>query len=414
LNSLLCIAAISGLLDGEYCSQKTGTKPVQVQTSFPTSQCHLLREPPTVLTEARKLELVSLRLDQTRIFNQSTQPKITQKSRKHLPALPISNPAPAARETVYSYLSRLAATWRTDVDGITSDMGAPFKRFLNQEPDAFHALAGWANLTPQQMEEMRSWTGIRAGNVRMKFRGGLFVSRALRNPVIRGCPLCLRGDAVQHGGYGAGSMIMRGDWQLREVIICVRHCHPLVPLWKSDKPWDRYDIQARLREIDADIMSGGLDKRDMNPSAYDLWLDGRLQDGRDDTWLKGQSLFASSTFCRLLGQARLRMNQSEDTAVNGTTLAAGFDIARQGETAIRQSLDQIAQAATGALDAPNKAFGTLYLALNSNNVMEDGLAPFCHMLRECILYHWPVAPGEILLGENVEEWRLHYFVTAAK
>jgi hypothetical protein len=28
---LLCIAAISGLLDGEYCSQKTGTKPVQVQ-----------------------------------------------------------------------------------------------------------------------------------------------------------------------------------------------------------------------------------------------------------------------------------------------------------------------------------------------------------------------------------------------
>jgi len=31
LNSSLCIAAISGLLDGEYCSQKTGTKPVQVQ-----------------------------------------------------------------------------------------------------------------------------------------------------------------------------------------------------------------------------------------------------------------------------------------------------------------------------------------------------------------------------------------------
>jgi hypothetical protein len=30
LNSSLCIAAIFGLLDGEYCSQKTGTKPVQV------------------------------------------------------------------------------------------------------------------------------------------------------------------------------------------------------------------------------------------------------------------------------------------------------------------------------------------------------------------------------------------------
>jgi hypothetical protein len=31
LNSSLCIIAISGLLDGEYCSQTTGTKPGQVQ-----------------------------------------------------------------------------------------------------------------------------------------------------------------------------------------------------------------------------------------------------------------------------------------------------------------------------------------------------------------------------------------------
>ena len=31
LELALCIAAMSGLLDGQYCSQKTGTKPVQVQ-----------------------------------------------------------------------------------------------------------------------------------------------------------------------------------------------------------------------------------------------------------------------------------------------------------------------------------------------------------------------------------------------
>jgi hypothetical protein len=34
LNSSLCIAAIFGLLDGEYRSQKTGTKPVQVQNAL--------------------------------------------------------------------------------------------------------------------------------------------------------------------------------------------------------------------------------------------------------------------------------------------------------------------------------------------------------------------------------------------
>ena len=34
LNSSLCIAAISGLLDGVYCAQKIGTKPVQVQRAM--------------------------------------------------------------------------------------------------------------------------------------------------------------------------------------------------------------------------------------------------------------------------------------------------------------------------------------------------------------------------------------------
>lgn len=40
---------------------------------------------------------------------------------------------------------------------------------------------------PQQLGEMLSWTGVQAGNVRMQFRGEIFVSRALRNPVMRGC-----------------------------------------------------------------------------------------------------------------------------------------------------------------------------------------------------------------------------------
>jgi hypothetical protein len=82
--------------------------------------------------------------------------------------LPISNPRPAPRETVYACLSRLASTWDTEVADLAYDMGAPFKRFLEQDPEAFEALAAWADLGPLQMEEMLSWTGVRAGNVRMR------------------------------------------------------------------------------------------------------------------------------------------------------------------------------------------------------------------------------------------------------
>jgi hypothetical protein len=51
--------------------------------------------------------------------------------------LPITSFPPAPRETVYSYLSRLAATWRTEVADLAYDMGAPLKRFLEQDPEAF-------------------------------------------------------------------------------------------------------------------------------------------------------------------------------------------------------------------------------------------------------------------------------------
>jgi hypothetical protein len=209
-------------------------------------------------------------------------------------------------------------------------------------------------------------------------------------------------------------MVMRGDWQLRDTVVCLRHRHPLVPLWKSDTPRDRYDILARLREIEGDILSGALDQPETSLTDYDLWLDGRLRDGWDDTWLKEHSLFASTTFYRLFGEALLQLAHADDKPSRGAALAFGFEVARKGEAAIRQALDQIAQAATGHLDEPNKAFGNIYKALNSKSAVDDGFGPFCQILRECILDHWPIASGAILLGQVVEKRRLHSLSTAAK
>ncbi|SHJ58344.1 TniQ protein [Palleronia salina] len=261
---------------------------------------------------------------------------------------------------------------------------------------------------------MLSWTGVRVGNVRMRFRGELFVSRALRNPIVRGCPVCLREDALQHDGPNTAAMVMRGDWQLREVDLCVRHGHPLIPLWKEQAPRDRNDIKKRLEEIEGDILAGRLDQAEVAPSAYDLWLDDRLRDGRDGTWLKGQPLFAATTFIRLLGQALLPDVEPKGRRSDRESHAVGFDIARNGEATIRQALDRLAAAATGHLDEPRKAFGAMYSALSNDYLEEVGFDNFRRCLRECILDHWPVAPGEEFLGETVTERRLHSVVTAAR
>ncbi|QCO56079.1 hypothetical protein EOK75_10245 [Pseudorhodobacter turbinis] len=126
-----------------------------------------------------------------------------------------------------------------------------------------------------------------------------------------------------------------------------------------------------------------------------------------------QTLSASITVCRLLGEAFLRKDQLEDALIGDTAHAVGFDIARHGEKSIRQALDQIAASYTGHLDEPNKAFGAMYQDFNGKNPVEDEFVPFLNILRECIRDHWPIAPGETLLGEVVTERRMHSLVTAA-
>ncbi|MBQ4827153.1 hypothetical protein J4729_21785 [Leisingera sp. HS039] len=65
---------------------------------------------------------------------------------------------------------------------------------LHHEPYALECLAKWGHLTDIQIEEMPSWTGRICGDARILFSGEIYVSRSLRNPVVRGCPKCLRED----------------------------------------------------------------------------------------------------------------------------------------------------------------------------------------------------------------------------
>lgn len=296
-------------------------------------------------------------------------------------------------------------------------MGVSFRRMMNNEPDALEPLARWGNLHPTHVAELLSWTGEATGDVRTRFCGEIFGSRALRNPVMRGCPACLREDAQAHPGNPLEVMAMRGDWQLREVSFCLGHRQPLVPLWSERSPEKRFDIGARLQEIIEDLLSGAMDQPNEEPSEYDMWLDNRLSLGSDDSWLGRISLYAATTICRLLGMELLRLEGVEQLGEANQVRQAqamGFAVLQAGPQALDASLARLAEAANGKLDEPRKAFGALFQKLSIGYLEDEAFAPFRIILRDQILAVWPVSGGQVVLGEALPTRRLHSLVTAAR
>ncbi len=128
---------------------------------------------------------------------------------------------------------------------------------------------------------------------------------------------------------------------------------------------------------------------------------------------EGSPGFVVTTLCRLLGQAVLREDSPGEEYASGRAHAAGFDIVVDGAVEIRAALDRIATDATGALDEPGRAFGPLYTKLNRDFLDEPGFDRFRNILRGCILDNWPIAAGEVVLGEVVPQRRLHSLRTAS-
>ncbi|WP_277018288.1 MULTISPECIES: TniQ family protein [Paracoccus] len=324
--------------------------------------------------------------------------------------------SPVARETVPSLVARLAASKGVSLHQLVLDLGGSMKRLVSQDRELFENLMAWAGLDDAELEELLSWTGEPIGDVRMRFRNEIFVSRALRNPVVQGCPRCLRDDAMSAPEDPLAAMAMRGHWQMREMVTCATHGALLVPLWTAPHPTARNDLTARLTEILPTILSGSLDGPMATPTGYDRWLEHRLDKDEDTSWLSGQSLYAATTFCRLLGGELLRNDGQDDAdpqAVRHASLAAGFDVVRRGPDAIRHALHDLAAGANGSLDEPQKAFGSLWRDMRDYHQDNEAFEPFADIIRGVVLGTWPIAEGTVLLGQTVSQRKLHSVGTAA-
>lgn len=319
---------------------------------------------------------------------------------------------PADRETLPSYLSRLAASKGVATPEFAYDLKGSFNRFLICDPEMIEALSVWAQLSPHDTGELLSWTGVRVGNVRLDYRSDTVISRALRSPIVRGCPACLREDAARVPSEPTSAMVMRGHWQLREVSICLRHHMLLVPLWTEDRPVRRFDMQFQLRPILDQIISGQIDGAHVEPSSFDLWLDDRLSGRPDQTWLAPHSTSAAAAFCRMFG-AGLIPEEANPIAHQHVACAVGFDTVRHGPDAIKAKLIQLSIQGDGVGDGIRQVYHRMFMTLGRHLNEEAAFDVFRDILRGAVLDLWPLAVGESVLGHVIPERRVHSVVTAA-
>lgn len=80
---------------------------------------------------------------------------------------------------------------------------------------------------------------------------------------------------------------------------------------------------------------------------------------------------------------------------------------------MRFALKRLVERATGNHIAPHRTFGKLYDALG-DYLTDEAFTPFRNILRDCILETWPIATGELVLGEALRDRMLHTPTTAAQ
>jgi len=319
------------------------------------------------------------------------------------------------RETGFSFMSRLAARNGVSARLLGLDYDMPFKSVLEGESSALNDLSALGGVAPQQLAK---WTASRSEGSYHVLCGETFHGMTIRNPTIRGCPVCLREDAHDPSRPPEQQMAIRGHWMLKHVFLCQKHGHPLVKLWHETNLFNRYDTSPYFAHHADAILQGDFDQETRECTDYDEWIDNRLNDGPGAAWLDQHPLHAAATFCFILGNALLRLELEAPSSIpkedRWAVYQTGYAVASKGEAAVREALHKLQQMTATPRQGPKATFPLLYERLSHDYATETDFQPFRDILRSHILETWPLGVGDELMGEPIEKRLFHSVITAAK
>ncbi|WP_084693804.1 TniQ family protein [Paracoccus sp. 228] len=283
-----------------------------------------------------------------------------------------------------------------------SDVGIDYFALANGDPHEVARLAALAGVnpgclqkgTPQLIEP--GW--FRLGKERIKFT-------AFSRTSLRSCPACLKaGLHVYHSGH-------HGLWQLTSVRTCPVHGCYLVPLPPRQNGNDTFDIMRMLEEY-VPVAPAPARADDLELERY---LRQRVQTGAGEGWLGRLPFHVAAQTCEGFGlllthgaDAKRDLVAPAEWAAAGT---AGFRVLREGPDAFRARLKniQIAQPLDNTLYRTRFRVFFEWLRYRDDDPDFDIIRD---IVREFVFRNFPIAKGQVVLGQPCPEQYVHSLATA--
>lgn len=299
-----------------------------------------------------------------------------------------------------SVVCRTAALHDMQLDVFLKMLGLNTKKVAaghRHEMERFLDLCGYDTV---QKAEIASWTVQPLPGTQVLFRGEVFGSRALLNPAMRGCPICLARRTASNPDLT--SVAFRGEWQHRHVATCFDHGVPLALLWKETSIFKRMDFHTRLSEPILGNLDEKVDGQNFGLHSYDRWLKGRLLGENDPSDLGRYATDIADILIYHVGRDYLRIKGEHKTSRDR------LEICRTGFAAICNQSEGVEGAfrylsnRTARGSSYRSNFHFLHRALGLEFRDDDRLKVLRDRLRAHYIAHHPISLDEKIFGTRPE------------
>ena len=318
------------------------------------------------------------------------------------PHLPFQND-----ETPMSWEARQAAFHTGGrVVSFLNDLKIPVADLVRGRRAAVERLCAVAGQDPEPVLEN---TIMAVGHRRYRLRECEFSAEFTTGVVTRVCPLCLKEDR-DGAAWPRAATRHRLHWRLNPIRTCRRHRIPLANLRLGR--WDDmlHEVQAMDDAVSA-AYAVACRSEPQDPSELQCYVEDRFQGLSGPAWLDGQAIDQACRAAEMLGGLMAfgpdLMAAEMTEAMWHTAGRAAWPIVLEGDAAIRDFLCKqlLSTVKVNGHPSPRNSFGMLYGWLFASRLSKDP-GPIRDIVRDVIIEHVPLVPGQMLLGQHVTTPRL--------